>query len=126
MPDIYCTNYTIKRYHNFYPHKQKLSTRFSYHCAQSKLRQEKSKKGQREGAKPRDKESMDVFDCSGWLHIYLNENDTIAFVKLKHEDDHVAYWCIDVPKEVRSYVLKNCHLSPAQVSNPEMLSLKSY
>lgn len=58
---------------------------------------------------------MDGFNCSGWLHIFLNEADTIAFVKLTHEDDHVAYWCIDVPKEVCDFVFKNSHLSPGQV-----------
>ncbi|KAJ7150246.1 hypothetical protein C8R46DRAFT_1305807 [Mycena filopes] len=48
-------------YQSKYDHKRTESTRFMYHCAQSISRQHKTKKTQREGAKPRDKIAMDTF-----------------------------------------------------------------
>jgi hypothetical protein len=58
---------------------------------------------------------MDTFDCRGWIHITLSEGGDTALIRLKHEDDHVPYWSIDVPPEVQDYVHKNIHLSPIQV-----------
>jgi hypothetical protein len=34
---------------------------------------------------------------------------------LKHEDDHVPYWCIDVPQDVKDFVHANSDLNPTQV-----------
>ncbi|KAF8322383.1 hypothetical protein F5887DRAFT_837317, partial [Amanita rubescens] len=78
-------------------------------------RQKKPQKVQREGAKQRDKESMDAFDCHGRLQIVLSPNDTVALVKLIHRDDHIPYWNIDVPKDVRDFVHKNPNLTPQQL-----------
>jgi hypothetical protein len=57
---------------------------------------------------------MDIFDCSGWLHITITTGENVALVKLKHEDDHVPYWCIDVPADVKAFVLANPNLNPTQ------------
>ena len=85
------------RYHSMHKLKTEVSTHFHYYCSQSRLHQNSSKKCQHNGAKPHDKESITMFDCAGWLHITVNEKDSTALIKLKHEDDHIPYWCIDVP-----------------------------
>jgi hypothetical protein len=90
-------------------------TRFIYSCSQDKDRQKKPQKVQREGAKQRDKESMDTFDCHGHLQIVLSPYDTLALVKLIHRDDHIPYWNIDVPKDVRDFIHANPNLTPQQV-----------
>lgn len=87
-----------------------------YHCSQVDKRQHKPKKGKRDGALLRDKEAMSSYQCMGWLHITLMEDTDMAFVKLKHEDDHVPYWKIDVPEEVQEFVLDNLQLTTAKVS----------
>ena len=92
------------------------TSRFMYHCAQVNSRQHKSKKSGHEGVKSRDKDSMDVFDCSGWLHITITAGKCVAIVKLKHEDDHIPYWCIDVPADVKAFVVQNPSLNPTQAS----------
>jgi len=110
MPNSYFTSY-----HSVYHHRRTPSSRFMYHCAQVNSRQQKSKKSEQENAKPQDKDSMDVFDCSGWLHITVTTGEPVALVKLKHEDDHVPYWCIDVPQDVKDFVHANPDLNPTQV-----------
>ncbi|KAG6818800.1 hypothetical protein H0H93_001521 [Arthromyces matolae] len=91
-------------YHSKYDHKRWLSTRFMYHCAQTDTRQHVSRKSDKDGVKHRDKIMMDGFQCSGWLHITVIDEEEIAFVRLKHLDKHVHYCCIDVPEEVREYL----------------------
>lgn len=59
---------------------------------------------------------MDTFDCEGWLHITITEESNIALVKLKHQEDHVPYWDIDVPEDARNIVSKNPNLTMSQVS----------
>jgi hypothetical protein len=86
-----------------------------YHCAQVNSRQHKSRKSEHENVKSRDKDSMDVFDCSGWLHITVTTGEPVALVKMKHEDDHVPYWCIDVPQDVKDFIHANPDLNPSQV-----------
>lgn len=90
-------------------------SRFMYHCAQIVTRQHNQKKGRHEGAKLRDKERMDTFKCNGWLHITIMEGENSALVKLKHEDQHVPYWSIDVPEDVQEYVRSNLNMTPTQV-----------
>lgn len=86
-----------------------------YHCAQVNSRQHKSRRSEHENVKSRDKDSMDVFDCSGWLHITVTTGEPVALVKMKHEDDHVPYWCIDVPQDVKDFIHANPDLNPSQV-----------
>jgi hypothetical protein len=75
-----------------------------YHCAQNESRQNAPKKSTREGVKDRDKSAMDVFHCHGWLHVTVNDWESVAFVKISHRDDHVPYWSIDVPQDVVKFV----------------------
>ena len=86
-----------------------------YHCAQNSSRQHKQKKSATETVKNRDKEQMDTFLCHGWLSITIMDGGDDAFVKFRHENDHVFYWNIDVPLEVQDYVRKNIDLGPTQV-----------
>ncbi|KAJ7348505.1 hypothetical protein DFH08DRAFT_698475 [Mycena albidolilacea] len=90
-----------------------------YHCAQNQKRQHKPEKSEHEGAKHRDKIAMDSFDCHGWLHITLDNSDNIVLVKISHRDDHIPYWCIDVPAHVTEFVRQNPKLTPDQVCNSE-------
>ncbi|KAJ7212431.1 hypothetical protein C8J57DRAFT_1539110 [Mycena rebaudengoi] len=103
------------KYHSKYDHHRTESTRFMYHCAQTKTRQNGPKKTTREGVKHRDKLAMDAFECGGWLHITINDWDDIAFVKIVHHDDHVPYWSIDVPADVADFVRHNPQLTPGQL-----------
>jgi hypothetical protein len=86
-----------------------------YHCAQSESRQNAPKKSTREGVKHRDKISMDAFHCHGWLHITVNDWESVAFVKISHRDDHIPYWSIDVPQDLVEFVRQNPKLTPGQV-----------
>ncbi|TRM55826.1 hypothetical protein BD626DRAFT_415300, partial [Schizophyllum amplum] len=100
-------------YMDCYARLDKASTRFSYHCAQLKSRQHAVKKTP--GAKPRDKGSMTTFDCDGWLHITVWVIGTAAVVKMKHENDHIPYWRIDVPEKVQEFVRDNAKMTPQQL-----------
>ncbi|KAJ7763777.1 hypothetical protein B0H16DRAFT_1311018, partial [Mycena metata] len=100
-------------YHSKYDHRRSPSTRFMYHCAQNKTRQQASKKTA--GAKSRDKLPMDAFQCHGWLHITISDWEDIALVKIGHQDDHIPYWSIDVPADVIEFVRLNPKLTPGQV-----------
>ncbi|KAJ7673679.1 hypothetical protein DFH06DRAFT_1081518 [Mycena polygramma] len=102
-------------YHRKYDHRRTFSTRFMYHCAQNKARQNAPKKSEAEGVKHRDKIAMDAFNCHGWLHITVFDGETTAFVKILHQDDHIPYWSIDVPADVVEYVRANSKLTTTQV-----------
>lgn len=60
---------------------------------------------------------MDTFECKGWLHITVTEGCNVVTVKLKHEDDHVPYWKIDVPQDVQDFIRENLSMRPTQVSD---------
>ncbi|KAG6826876.1 hypothetical protein H0H92_014080 [Tricholoma furcatifolium] len=98
-----------------YRQKRTSGIRFIYHCAQIDARQHKSKKTQKPNAKRRDKHSMETFDCSGWLYIVIFMGSPVANVKLTHKEDHIPYWCIDVPDEVKDFVNANPNLTSMQL-----------
>jgi hypothetical protein len=87
-----------------------------YHCAQNGDRQHAPSKIGGENVKNHDKEHMDTFECSGWVHITLSDLSDIAFIKLDHHEDHVPYWPIDIPADVEKYVRDNTKMTPTQVS----------
>ncbi|KAG6823000.1 hypothetical protein H0H92_011798, partial [Tricholoma furcatifolium] len=58
---------------------------------------------------------MYTFDCSGWLHITLTDGHDIAIVRLKHRDNHIPYWCIDVPSDIQDFVRAQPQLNPTQL-----------
>ena len=92
-----------------------------YSCAQNLDRQHAPVKSSNIGIKHRDKESMDSFDCSGWIHITLSDLSYTTFIKLTHCEDHVPYCPIDIPEDIEKYVRDNLKLTPTQVSNAYML-----
>ncbi|KAF8956350.1 hypothetical protein BDZ97DRAFT_1671707 [Flammula alnicola] len=108
-----CLKYRF-HYHRTYKH-QAPSARFYYHCAQAEKHQNKSKKGVREGAKPRDKGSMGTFPCKGWLKITVYEGSPSVEIKLNHAEEHIPYWCINVPPNIREFVEKNRQLTSTQL-----------
>jgi hypothetical protein len=65
--------------------------------------------------KHRDKESMQTFDCSGWLHITISDLSDIASIKLDHHEAHIPYCPIEIPEDVVTYIHDNLKLMPAQV-----------
>ncbi|KAJ7015883.1 hypothetical protein C8F04DRAFT_1204854 [Mycena alexandri] len=86
-------------YQSKYDHKRTDSTRFMYHCAQSISRQHKSKKNQREGR-----------ETSG-----QNCDGNISLQRIKHEENHIPYYSIDVPPDVVDFVHKNHKLTTTQL-----------
>lgn len=65
--------------------------------------------------KHRDKESMQTFDCSGWLHITVSDQSDIASIKLDHHDAHIPYCPIEIPEDIVTYIHDNLKMMPAQV-----------
>ena len=51
------------------------------------------------------------------MHITIATGENVAIVKLKHEDDHVPYWCIDVPADVKTFVVQSPNLNPTQAGH---------
>ncbi|KAF9024172.1 hypothetical protein BDZ89DRAFT_1188004 [Hymenopellis radicata] len=58
---------------------------------------------------------MDSFDCDGWLYIWASEDSDCVFVRIRHKVQHVHYCCIDVPDDVRKYVIDNPQLRVPQL-----------
>ncbi|KAG6808563.1 hypothetical protein H0H92_003721 [Tricholoma furcatifolium] len=103
-----------KEFH-LYQQKRTAGIRFMYHCTQIDARQHKSQKTQKPNAKRRDKHSMETFDCSGWLHIVIFMGSLVAHIKVMHKEDHIPYWCIDVPDDVKDFVNANSNLTSMQL-----------
>lgn len=84
-----------------------------YHCAQLSDRQREPKQDCRtkEGAKPRDKLSMDTHNCAGWLNIIITDELDHAIVSLRHELDHQPYWNIELPQNIKDFIHEHAHLS---------------
>ena len=78
-------------YHSVYYSRKFPNACYRYHCFQMHQCQHKPKKGRHEGAKLRDKDAMDTFDCLGWLFITVTEGNDVVNVKFQHKDDHVPY-----------------------------------
>ncbi|KAJ7598463.1 hypothetical protein C8J56DRAFT_770700 [Mycena floridula] len=102
-------------YQSQYKHKRTPSTYFSYNCTQNSVRQHQPKKTKTNGTGAHDKGCMPAFQCSGWLHITLFDETDIAFVKISHDDDHVAYCNIAVLPEIQEYVKSNPELNPRKL-----------
>ncbi|TRM55937.1 hypothetical protein BD626DRAFT_466992 [Schizophyllum amplum] len=100
-------------YTSKYVSKEEPWTRFVYHCAQLRSRQRASCKS--DSKKQCDKGSMITFDCDGWLHIVVWEDAEPASISIKHDNDHIPYWRIDVPKNVQDYVRAHPEMRPNQL-----------
>lgn len=82
-----------------------LGERYSYPCSQLRDRQHKPMKVADE-AHQCDKIPMPVFDCDGWLFIWLGEHTDEARIKVKHVTLHAPYTVIDVPADVKEMVVR--------------------
>ncbi|KLO18447.1 hypothetical protein SCHPADRAFT_819783 [Schizopora paradoxa] len=60
---------------------------------------------------------MVCFDCNGWLHIKFCDNDEIANIKFIHLEDHVIYYKIDIPPEVKQLVQEHPDLKMDELWN---------
>lgn len=89
-------------------------TTFTYNCAQLSTRQKKPKKVA-DKKDQHDKDCMHTFDCDGWLTIWACPDTDDLFVRLKHKDNHVPYFCIDVPADVQQFVKDNPRLRGPEV-----------
>ena len=58
---------------------------------------------------------MEVFECQGWLHITVNDNEDHILVKLKHPEAHDKYINIDIPEDVKGFIKNNIQLTTTQV-----------
>ncbi|KAJ7830931.1 hypothetical protein B0H14DRAFT_2304408, partial [Mycena olivaceomarginata] len=74
-----------------------------YHCAQNSTRQHKSKKIL-ETEKQRDKGQMRTFNCQGWLIIWASPDDSEYLIRIRHNECHEKYVCIDLPDDVKRYI----------------------
>ena len=112
LPHFACLHVSLEvllRSHKIRPMKRDSRVRFSYYCSQYKKRQQASRKSKKDGASQCDKLKMVTFDCKGWLYIYLDPltDSDVAQITYKHCLDHIPYWCIDVPEEIRKLILDN-------------------
>ncbi|THU75985.1 hypothetical protein K435DRAFT_601431, partial [Dendrothele bispora CBS 962.96] len=55
---------------------------------------------------------MHSFHCEGWVTVTIGGDlKHCAFIQLKHKVDHGPYYSIEVPSEVKEYVLKNSEMT---------------
>ncbi|KAK6977828.1 hypothetical protein R3P38DRAFT_2581153, partial [Favolaschia claudopus] len=110
-----CSMKSFGSYHSVYHFKNSATARYEYHCAQIATRQHKSKKGP-EGKKQRDKGQMQTFDCQGWLTIWAApDDDSEYFIRIRHQECHEKYVCIDVPEDVKQFIEENSTLRSYQL-----------
>ncbi|KAF8177716.1 hypothetical protein K438DRAFT_1605894, partial [Mycena galopus ATCC 62051] len=72
-----------------------------YNCAQNSKRQRKSQKIAHT-EKQRDKGQMRTFNCGGWLTIWASPDDAEYFIRIRHQECHEKYVCIDLPADIKS------------------------
>ncbi len=103
VPDL---PWPLCRYQSRHDHRNTDVTTFIYNCAQLSTRQKKPKKVA-DKKDQHNKDCMHTFNCDGWLTIWACPNTDNLFVQLKHKDNHVHYFCIDVPANVQQFVKDN-------------------
>lgn len=92
-------------------------TMFAYSCAQSVDREHKAKASR--GENGRDARRMPRFACGGWLYVAISDESDMAAseVKVKHEEDHLAYFNAELPEKWRTYIEENARTqTPGTVS----------
>ncbi|KAJ7018416.1 hypothetical protein C8F04DRAFT_873834, partial [Mycena alexandri] len=77
-----------------------------YHCAQLESRRHESKKNP-DAAKQRDKGQMDMFECGGWVTIWAAPEESDCFIRIRHSDCHQKYVCIDLPEDIKKFIVEN-------------------
>ncbi|KAJ7220489.1 hypothetical protein GGX14DRAFT_559280 [Mycena pura] len=101
-------------YHSTHRYKDSDDLRLTYHCAQLESRRHISKKNL-DPKKQRDKGSMDLFECGGWLDIWASPNEPDYFIRICHLDCHQNYVCIDVPDDIKKFIAENPKLRATQL-----------
>jgi hypothetical protein len=66
--------------------------------------------------KQRDKDSMETFDCHGWIRVIVDNRLEDALVKISHLEDHIPYCVIDIPDDVKKVVSGSVNKTVSQVS----------
>ncbi|KAK7007107.1 hypothetical protein R3P38DRAFT_2438938, partial [Favolaschia claudopus] len=95
--------------------KRSSTARYEYTCAQNSLRQEKSQK-KASSEKQRDKAQMSTFECQGWLTIWASpDDDSEYFIRIRHQECHQKYVCIDIPDDVKQIIQNNPKLRSYQL-----------
>ncbi|KAJ7756443.1 hypothetical protein DFH07DRAFT_742593 [Mycena maculata] len=101
-------------YHSTHPFKNSSTARYEYHCAQISTRQHKSKKIV-DTEKQRDKGQMRTFNCQGWLTVWASPDNSEYFIRLRHQECHEKYVCIDLPDDVKKLIGKNSKMRSFQL-----------
>ncbi|EJD51373.1 hypothetical protein AURDEDRAFT_159775 [Auricularia subglabra TFB-10046 SS5] len=101
----------MKNKHTFVVRHNQVRSRSSVACedASPKHPYKRQAKPQKHAdpVKQRDKISLDIFECNGWLHITVSDGAGTVLVKLSHQEDHIHYKSIDIPEDVLN-LIENC------------------
>ncbi|KAJ7929494.1 hypothetical protein B0H13DRAFT_1446941, partial [Mycena leptocephala] len=57
--------------------------------------------------KQRDKGKMAMFPCGGWVTIWAAPDEPDCFVCIRHLDCHQKYVCIDLPEDVKKFMVSD-------------------
>ncbi|KAJ7800075.1 hypothetical protein B0H14DRAFT_2245354, partial [Mycena olivaceomarginata] len=93
----------------------KSTVTYTFYCAQ--LKGEESKHTLADDPKKRRaRMKMDRFECDGWLHITVNDNNLqLATVRMTHHRCHTPYVDISIPQEVKQMVESMKHLPASKI-----------
>ncbi|OCH84270.1 hypothetical protein OBBRIDRAFT_712975, partial [Obba rivulosa] len=85
-----------------------------YRCCQNGKHGCKHKKVA-DPTKQRDHESMEAFECQGWIHLTIDDRQPKVHVKVSHAKDHVPYTYVNIPDDIRTMVASSPHMMVSQV-----------
>lgn len=91
--------------------------KYTFYCAQ--VRGEEAKvRLHDEPEKRRARTTMDRFECNGYLHVTLDDNDlSIAGIKITHHRSHCAYIDISMTDKVESIIKEMINVPASKVSH---------
>ena len=58
---------------------------------------------------------MCSFECDGWLHITIDDRTMDAAIVIQHKDDHIPYFVIGLPEDVKKLISDRCKENVTQV-----------
>ena len=61
---------------------------------------------------------MCSFECDGWLHITIDDWMMDAAITIQHKDDHIPYFVIGLPEDVKKLISDRCKENVMQVYFP--------
>ncbi|KAJ7062610.1 hypothetical protein C8F01DRAFT_985939 [Mycena amicta] len=47
---------------------------------------------------------MATFDCDGWLDVWASPDDFTVYARIRHQECHAKYVCIELPDDVKEYI----------------------